>query len=525
MKSNKYWENRANERMATYHKNSDSTINVITNAYDKAIKDIKKDIDKIFAKMAIDGGLDEKTATRYLNQKIPNFMLKAMKKYYPKAKNEDIRRWLLSRINAPAYRARITRLEALKQSIYLESKMIADVEITASTNQYIKTINDAYYKHLFDIQKGIGTGFDVAVMSNKTIESILKNPWSGKHFSTRVWDNTDVLAEKLTEIVTSGFMSGRSIPRMVRELQEYADYGKYAATRLVRTETTYMANMAEMESYKECDIEKYIYVATLDNRTSKECQVLDRKVFEVKKGCPGENVPPLHPHCRSTTRAYLGEDTLKGIQRRARDPKTGKTYLVPADMDYKDWYQKHVVNKYGKDEAEVMKKMVINKASDKRQYTTYKLVLKKDLKVKSFDEFQYMKYNKIKEWKNIKHNYRVESLKYKDYLFNKDGTIIVSDDWKGKHVSIPKEYKPFAVIETSTEYKNGYIQIDRTIYNEQGKMFKQIHSGHHNKPKLHQYGLNGEHVHIYKWSEESKKPDRITTELTEKDRFEHKDIL
>jgi hypothetical protein len=39
--------------------------------------------------------------------------------------------------------------------------------------------------------------------------------------------------------------------------------------------------------------------------------------------------------------------------------------------------------------------------------------------------------------------------KYSKFHYNKDGTIVVTDDWKSKsHVSVPKKYKPYAVIET-----------------------------------------------------------------------------
>lgn len=342
MRSNQYWTNRAKERMQKYHKGSDKTIQTITKAYDKAIKDIESDIKRIFDKYTYDGGLTPIQAKKYLNQKIPNFILDIIHKYYSKVKNVKLKRWMLNRLNAPAYSARITRLEALKESMYLRVKELADVEIQASTSHYMSTIKQAYYRNIFDLQKGIGLGFELAEIPSQVIEEILKTPWSGKHFSQRVWDNTDVLAEKVTEIVTSGFMSGRTIDQMSRELSQFADTSKYVATRLLRTETTYMANAAEIQSYIMCDIEKYIYVATLDLRTSEKCQELDRKVFEVSKAVPGKSLPPMHPHCRSTTRSYISEEELAKIKRRARDPKTGKTYLVPANMNYKEWYAKYV---------------------------------------------------------------------------------------------------------------------------------------------------------------------------------------
>ena len=85
-----------------------------------------------------------------------------------------------------------------------------------------------------------------------------------------------------------------------------------------------MANAAEMESYKEADIDKYQFLATLDMRTSKVSQKLDLQIFNVKDARPGKNMPPMHPHCRATTIVYFDDDTTADIGRRARDPETGK---------------------------------------------------------------------------------------------------------------------------------------------------------------------------------------------------------
>jgi SPP1 gp7 family putative phage head morphogenesis protein len=328
--------------MATYHRSADATVQTITKSYDKANKDIQSEIEKIFSTYGTNGRMDPITAKKVLNQRIPNPFLSLAKMVLPKVQNEKVKRWILSRVNAPAYRARITRLEALKESVFLQSKLIADAEITASTAGYIKTINEAYYRTMFDLQKGIGLGFDFASMPTRTIETILKNPWSGQHFSNRVWDNTNVLAGRMNEVITAGFMSGADIRKMVAELEDLSMMGKHAANRLVRTETTYMANAAEMESYEEAEIEEYQFIATLDNRTSPQCQENDLKVFKVKDAMPGVNMPPLHPYCRSTTVAYFGPETRNNIQRRARNPITGKNELISADMNYKDWHKKYV---------------------------------------------------------------------------------------------------------------------------------------------------------------------------------------
>lgn len=115
----------------------------------------------------------------------------------------------------------------------------------------------------------------------------------------------------------------------------------YCARRLVRTESAYVANAAQMHAYSEAGIERYRFVATLDSRTCECCAALDGKVFDRAKAKPGTNYPPMHPFCRSTTIADFGEDTLDGLQRRAKD-ENGNTITVPANMTYGEWYKKYV---------------------------------------------------------------------------------------------------------------------------------------------------------------------------------------
>lgn len=124
-------------------------------------------------------------------------------------------------------------------------------------------------------------------------------------------------------------------------------------------------------------------------------------------------------------------------------------------------------------------------------------------------------------WQN-----RKEVEKYSQIRYNKDGTIVVTDDWKSKgKVSIPRKYKANAVVETQTSYKNGTVQVDRTIYGEDAIMKTQIHSGPHNRPDQHPFGELGEHAHHYVWGSDGKLIDRKPCELTKQERVQHSDIL
>ena len=337
MKSKKYWERRAEKRMYEYQNQADLIANDIAQAYISATNEINEEIKKIFHTFKIDGGLSENEAYKLLNNLPDSVKLSNLKAVISRIKNPDKRREILNIINAPAYAYRIRRLEVLQQDIDEKTKQLADIEQNITKEHYIDLANTAYARSIFDIQKGTGFLFSFSSMPLSRIEEILRMNWSGQLFSKRIWGNTADLNQKIKQELLTGFMTGRSYAKTAAKIQEQMQVRAWEARRLVRTESTYIANMAELESYKECGIKKYRFVATLDLRTSDICRGMDGKEYDVEKAMSGVNLPPLHPWCRSTTIAVIDSVVTNGLKRRARDPKTGKTYLVPANMTHKEW--------------------------------------------------------------------------------------------------------------------------------------------------------------------------------------------
>lgn len=401
MKNNNYWINRANERMVSYIDDADKVSDEIARAYYRASEQLKTDAAKIFGKFQIDGGLTEAQARALLN-KIPNADLNSSLRALINMLPADARRDALNAVNAPAYAARIRNLEQLQRDIDIRINQLAQFQYEKSTDFFIDATNNAYNRTLFDLQKGTGYAFQTSGMPKKALEEILKQNWSGAHYSQRIWANTGDLSGQLKRELLSGFLSGSSSAKMSKTLQERFGVGAFEARRLVRTETNYMANQAEQQSYKESGIDQYEFLATLDSNTSTICQELDGKRFDVDKSTPGENCPPMHPNCRSTTIAVIGDEELEGLKRRARDPITGETYTVPTDMNYADWKKKYVA---GNPAAENAVKKIKNKASDKKQFAQYKDVLGAKNLPKSFDNFQNLKYNSPESMQFIQLDY------------------------------------------------------------------------------------------------------------------------
>ena len=112
--------------------------------------------------------------------------------------------------------------------------------------------------------------------------------------------------------------------------------------------------------------------------------------------------------------------------------------------------------------------------------------------------------------------------KHASVRYNKDGTVVVTDDWTNKdHSSIPQKFKPNAILDTVSQHGT---QRDRSFYGADGRLLRQVNSGPHGNPKRHPYGTHGEHAHDITW-EDGKIVGRPIREVTESERKENADIL
>ena len=186
---------------------------------------------------------------------------------------------------------------------------------------------------VFDVTKGADYRAAFDLIPESRVKAILSTNWSGQMFSQRVWDNTNALADGLKHDMLVGIMAGKSEQHMADDIMNRCGVGAFEARRLVRTETTCVANMAELYGYKELDIDEYEFSACLDSRTSDLCRELDGKVFKRNSAQAGVNLPPMHPFCRSTTLPVLPseEDLDKELAELGDE--------IGADVDFDEWEQ------------------------------------------------------------------------------------------------------------------------------------------------------------------------------------------
>lgn len=333
----KYWIGRAERRIAERHRYLDASILQIDHAYQAAMKELNREINRLLLQFARENGLTRAEAEALLQEKLSAGELDNLLQKLDAVTDEKIRLKLQKKLDASYYKGRISRKDALREAIRLQMAALAGQETEIATAAYRKVIRDEYYHNMFDQQKGLGFAFSFAELPERVIEQILQDNWSGKHYSRRIWGNTQVMARQIEETILKGTMLGTNSRKMARELNKIANTGMYACERLIRTETTYFTAMADLEAAKARGTKYVQFVATLDARTSPQCRAADGKIIPIEEAQPGKNIPPLHPWCRSVI-----IDVIKGLVhkvRRARDPITGKNILVPANMTYQEWQQ------------------------------------------------------------------------------------------------------------------------------------------------------------------------------------------
>ena len=358
MNNKDYWTQRKANLIYEQMDKAEKQADKFDRVYEEAKAYLDKEINKIFDKFQRDYGLSESDARRTLKTMKTEKNLAELRRMLEARPNDPNIQRLLADLDSPAYTYRMKRLERLSDDLDLMRSSIYLSEKQGSDEFYGDLMKDSYYKATFDLQQQTGLAYSFSDLPETEIKRLQAFKWTGEGYSDRIWSNTGALASSVKDELLVSLMTGRSTRATAQEIAERFEVGKGKARRLVRTESAFFHNQMELLSYEDAEITKYKFVAVLDKRTSHICQQHDNKVYNTDEAVPGVNYPPLHPWCRSTTIAHDEDIDYSKLERRARNPETGKVEYVPADMTYDEWYDKYVAKGREKENVEKSKENI-----------------------------------------------------------------------------------------------------------------------------------------------------------------------
>lgn len=251
-----------------------------------------------------------------------------------------IRRALTEIGDAPA-RARLERQLA---SMRKELLGIAD----KNTEAYMKTLRKFsdysldFHTRTIELVLPAGAPALASTASAAAWSGVLASPIQAT--GTLLEDFVDSWGQRAVQRVESairtGFAQGKSVADITRIIRgtksnNFKDgilggVTKREADAMVRTALQHVNNAAQQMVYDDNSdiIEGYIWISTLDSRTSQTCRSLDGQVFKLGRG----PVPPIHVNCRSST-----IPKVKGVDLLSETTRASAEGQVPATQTYYEW--------------------------------------------------------------------------------------------------------------------------------------------------------------------------------------------
>lgn len=395
MKSRDYWEKRALQRKLQAEQQAVKTADEMLADYDRAAAAIRKDIGYWLSKFAENNALSLTDARKLLKADELEEFRWTVEEYIAKGKKNLDGRWERQLTNASA-RVHISRLEAMEAVLRGHVEALTGRRIEAAESLLSGLYEGQYLGRAFDLQKGIGVGWDLQRPDLRKLDKVLKTPWApdGKLYSDRIWKDKQALVSELNASITQGLATGKPLQKIADGLAERLSVKKSAARRLLYTEAAAVTTLAEKDCYRDLEVEEYEILATLDSRTSEICRSMDGQHFPVSEMEAGVNAPPFHPNCRTDTCPWFDDwEELGGAPMRAARDLEDKGYrLIPAKMTYREW------------EAEFVKEKADRIETARPEYD--KLKATGLLRMPALDRFADMMYNQSEEYRKLQARYQ-----------------------------------------------------------------------------------------------------------------------
>lgn len=336
MRNADYWRGRFSILEDSAHREAQRTIQDMEELYLDAQRSVQKEIESWYARFAVNNQISLTDARKWLTAGQLEEFHWSVEQYIKIGEQAGLDAAWLKKLENASTRFHISRLEAVQTGIQQQLELLYGNQVDSLDALLKKVVGNGYTHTAFEVQKGVGLGWDITGLDQKKLETLLSKPWTtdGRTFRDRCWLNKNDLVGSVSKSLTQGLLRGDSPAKITTAIQKQFGVHRYKAGRLVNTETTYFNAVATKECYKDLDVEMVEIIETLDSHTCSICGGLDGTVIPISQYEPGVTVPPFHPNCRGTTAPAI--DPKYAGERAARD-QDGKVYYVPGNMSYSEW--------------------------------------------------------------------------------------------------------------------------------------------------------------------------------------------
>ena len=200
------------------------------------------------------------------------------------------------------------------------------------------------------IRDTLPVDINIRTPSREQLQSIVTSrPFQGRLLREWVEDLTNAQRRNMRDAIRIGMTEGETVDQITRRIRGTRAQGfrdgvmettRRQAQAMVRTAVNHTATNARDLLYEQNDdlIKGWVFVATLDTRTTETCASLDGQQFKVGEGPR----PPRHPNCRSTTAPVTRSWEELGIDLDEAPPGTRASMdgQVPGKTTFNQWLRR-----------------------------------------------------------------------------------------------------------------------------------------------------------------------------------------
>ncbi|MBP1582168.1 MAG: minor capsid protein [Oscillospiraceae bacterium] len=340
-KSAEYWRERFLALEEQNNRSAAEAVKETVAAFNQALAQAEKELNAWYNRFAQNNEISLPEAKKWLAAKELKELRWDVEEYIRYGQENALNhQWMKELENASA-KFHISRLEALKIRIQQSVEQAYQKQTDQLQQLLADQYTEDYYHTVYEIQKGLGAGWNIGQIDQRRLDLILSRPWTadGLTFSDRIWNSKTQLLDNVFKGLTQMCLLGEDPKKAIDRLAAQMNVSKKQAGRLIMTESAYIGSKAQQDCFNDLEVEWFEIIATLDFKTSEICRRMDGEVARMSDYQIGVTAPPFHPWCRSCTCPWFADDE-PGM--RAARGVDGKTYYVPADMTYQEWYEKQV---------------------------------------------------------------------------------------------------------------------------------------------------------------------------------------
>ncbi len=321
-----YWAQRMRfYEQACARKNAKITAEIDA-AFSKANSDIERDLEYWYGRLAKNNGISLAAARRLLDAgELAEFKW-SVDEYMAKAMQSGNGRWLKELENASA-RVHISRLDAMKISMRNTLESAFGRENSIVTKMAGETYRDAVRHTAAEMEKLFKAEFNIGEIDDEKIRKLIRKPWTpdARTFSDRIWAKKNEMINALQEELTRGCIYGRSLDETIARMEKFVDAkfknAKYAARRIVVTESAFFRVLGTRDELAAIGVEEFQVDLPIGSHSCEICREMNGRIFPMSEFAVGLNAPPFHPNCENGSIIPVMDEDFEAALGEAREEK------------------------------------------------------------------------------------------------------------------------------------------------------------------------------------------------------------